>query len=493
MGHRLGVNGLAVDKDQQYLYFTPRTESPRSTITIVTLYSYSAGRDGVICVWDFCEYDRDLDIRNGSFMHTSRASSIASSTTVTSKTRYRHHVQAHTHWINDIVLAQDNRALVSASSDTSVKVWRPYSSDRIPPQTIGLHGDYVKCLASPGLRSPWVAAGSLDRTVRLWDLSGAGDYLAIHTADEGYAEKGSVYALAAKNSLLATGGPDSTVKIWDPKSGKKVTQFIGHTDNIRSILISDDCSTILTASSDHSIKLWSLRAGRCLYNLAIHDDSVWSLYSDHPDLTIFYSGDRSGVVAKTDMSHGDQDVDQGLSIALCQEQNGITRIAAADDDILVSTASSSINRWEDADMQDGVRIPDAVKSHRWSVASRNRFSLSSQSTEKSITSSATAVNSRDKLPLNCVLRMPGFPRLPSMIRKERERHSINQTSQHRKSSVSVAADEIGHFAPLRSLAHETIEGQHGLIKHHLLNDRRRVLTLDSAGEVLLWDLLRVSI
>ncbi len=44
--------------------------------------------------------------------------------------------------------------------------------------------------------------------------------------------------------------------------------------------------------------------------------------------------------------------------------------------------------------------------------------------------------------------------------------------------------------PVRMQPEYSIEGQNGLIKHVMLNDRKRVLTLDTAGEVVLWDLLK---
>jgi WD repeat-containing protein 48 len=46
---------------------------------------------------------------------------------------------------------------------------------------------------------------------------------------------------------------------------------------------------------------------------------------------------------------------------------------------------------------------------------------------------------------------------------------------------------------MRNRPDQTIEGQHGLMKHIMLNDKKRVLTLDTAGEVILWDILKVSI
>ena len=441
---------------------------------------YSAGRDGVLCAWDLST----LPIQHNGFGECDNRTKLsAENGAVASSTRSHKHAQAHTHWINDAALAQNKTALVSASSDTSVKVWTPFASDKLPPQTIGLHGDYVKCLSCPHQQSPYIVAAGLDRNVRLWDLGGEGERLSIPMCNQGTAEKGSVYALAANNTMIATGGPSSATKLWDPRSGKLITQFIGHTDNIRSVLISEDCNTVLTASSDHTIKVWSLAAGRCLSNLAIHTDSVWSLFSDKPDLSVFYSGDRSGVVAKTQMGV-EKDLDTGLSVAICQESEGINKIVTAGDRLWAATASSSINSWQDADMKSGVYVPESIRSQRWSI--RSRFSTSSL---PSVAPSSKSTN--EKMPLSCVLKVPGIPGFPMLRQRDRDRHSLTHTVTARKSSVPIATEEIGTFSPLRMLPTETVEGQHGLIKHHLLNDRRRVLTVDSAGEVLMWDLIQV--
>ncbi len=62
----------------------------------------------------------------------------------------------------------------------------------------------------------------------------------------------------------------------------------------------------------------------------------------------------------------------------------------------------------------------------------------------------------------------------------------------RKGSEILIDPLLPVVEPIHHLPEETIEGQNGLVKHKLLNDRRRVLTLDTAGDVLLWDLIRVS-
>ncbi|WEW60963.1 hypothetical protein PRK78_006451 [Emydomyces testavorans] len=432
-GHRLGVNGLAVDTGRSLLY--------------------SAGRDGVICAWDLhlnFPSRRSLSSRPREGISSDPASDSNSDPNSVRPTTFHRQVQAHTHWINDIILAQSNSALVSGSSDTTVRVWRQDSEGATIPPSIGRHSDYVKCLASPRSHADWIASGGLDHKIYIWDLSGGGEKLKIDVSQNDRTQKGSVYALGARGSILASGGPDSVVRIWDSNSGKLATKFVGHTDNVRSILINEDGNTVLTASSDQTIKVWSITAGRCMHTLTMHNESVWSLYSDHPQLSVFYSSDRSGLVAKTDIRNA-SDVDQGICVAALQENEGVFKVIAAGGHIWTATPKSSINRWRDVDTATIELITSPQQSPR------HVGSMASASNEPSM----TEVNE------------PNVPRSSILV--------ISNTSANEQSE---------ECNPVRAQPEETIEGKHGIIKHMMLNDRTRALTKDTAGEVVLWDLLR---
>lgn len=53
------------------------------------------------------------------------------------------------------------------------------------------------------------------------------------------------YAIDDAGTLVAAGSPERVVRLWDPRisptnEGQSITGLIGHTDNIRAILLSGD-------------------------------------------------------------------------------------------------------------------------------------------------------------------------------------------------------------------------------------------------------------
>lgn len=102
--------------------------------------------------------------------------------------------------------------------------------------------DYVQCLAHPKQRN-WVASGGFDRMIKLWDLNRERqDPIITLSPPEESNTKASVYSIAtdAAGSFIASGSPEKVIRLWDPRSGKRTGKLVGHTDNIRNILISED-------------------------------------------------------------------------------------------------------------------------------------------------------------------------------------------------------------------------------------------------------------
>ncbi|KAI7873407.1 WD40-repeat-containing domain protein [Mucor mucedo] len=388
----------------------------------------------------------------------------------------------HTDWVNDIVLCEGGTCVVSASSDRTIKLWKPYSDAPKVAHTIGYHTDFAKCLtyaSKPG----WVASGGLDRKINIWDIEKSEAALSIdagpinHYSDgtsesnsslHNTSSKCSIYALAVNPSgtLLASGSPEKVVRLWDPRSGKRISKLTGHTDNIRALLISDDGQYILSGSSDSTIKLWSVKAQRCLTTYETHPDSVWSLYSDHPELKTFYSGSRDGLVNKTEISGQTLSEGESECIGLFKEDSGVIKIAALEDTyVWTATTSSSINRW--------LSVPPAESRQ---VLPRSEFN--------------------PDIPPSALIKLPPA-KSPYTSQVTDSFVGSDSITMYAGSVLSIPisyqdedVDLQETLIPLRASPDHVIEGKPGITAHLILHNRRHILTKDTNGEITMWDLTK---
>jgi len=89
-----------------------------------------------------------------------------------------------------------------------------------------------------------------------------------------------------------------------------------------------------------------------------------------------------------------------------------------------------------------------------------------------------------------LLRLSATAPFPAYRTKDIETQTLHSAASIRRPTEANEEDSQSGVC-VRSSPDFTIEGQHGLIKHAILNNKRQVLTTDTAGEVTLWDLIKV--
>src|SRR6266851_5366068 len=72
---------------------------------------------------------------------------------------------------------------------------------------------------------------------------------------------GSVFAVrySGDGALLASGGWDGTVRLWNPRTRAEVGVLTGHAGPVRSIAFADG-TMLASAGRDRTIRLWDLAA-----------------------------------------------------------------------------------------------------------------------------------------------------------------------------------------------------------------------------------------
>ncbi|KAL3891526.1 hypothetical protein ACJMK2_003786 [Sinanodonta woodiana] len=293
--HRSGVNALQYD------------------LTLNRLYS--AGRDSIIRIWN----------------------------TKTNKDPYILSMEHHTDWVNDIVLCCGGRTLISASSDTTVKVWNAHKGFCM--STLRTHKDYVKALAYAKDKEH-VASAGLDRSIFLWDVNTLTALTASNntvTTSSLNGNKDSIYSLAMNQSgtVIVSGSTEKVLRVWDPRTCQKMMKLKGHSDNVKALVLNRDGTQCLSGSSDGTIRLWSLGQQRCVATYRVHDEGVWAIQAND-SFTMVYSAGRDRRIWVTDIRNPEN------RTLICEEKAPVLKLELAHTDhpsLWAATTDSCIRNW----------------------------------------------------------------------------------------------------------------------------------------------------
>ena len=80
-------------------------------------------------------------------------------------------------------------------------------------------------------------------------------------AQTGHTNAINAIAFNADGSLLASGGRDSAIKIWDVRTGRELRALAGHLGSITSLVFSKDGKILISGGLDSTIRYWEVDSG----------------------------------------------------------------------------------------------------------------------------------------------------------------------------------------------------------------------------------------
>ena len=163
-------------------------------------------------------------------------------------------LEAHTGPVADVRFAPDGATLVSAGSDKTLKQWDVAQSRVLFRHTLrGLAAGVA--LSAEGALVAAASDGALYRIPRP-----AGKPLAGH---EG---RVTSVAYSPDGGLVAAGGADRRVHLWETASGSHVRELRGAVDQVLSVAISPDGQFAAAGSKDGYARVWRLDSGVMIGN-----------------------------------------------------------------------------------------------------------------------------------------------------------------------------------------------------------------------------------
>ncbi|MEG3906219.1 serine/threonine-protein kinase [Microcoleus sp. B4-C5] len=157
--------------------------------------------------------------------------------------------------VNAIALSPDGQTLVSASFGT-IRIWN-VRTGRLVRTLNSVHSKKsVKTVAvSPD--SSILASGGDDNNVILWDLK-TGRRMRTIAAHKAAVNE---IAFSRDGQTLASGSDDKTVRLWNVRTGSRLRTLSGHAGGVNAIALSRDGKTLASGSQDKTVRLWNLGTG----------------------------------------------------------------------------------------------------------------------------------------------------------------------------------------------------------------------------------------
>ncbi|CAK4684207.1 hypothetical protein LEN26_016204 [Aphanomyces euteiches] len=171
----------------------------------------------------------------------------------------------HTLTVSSLAIDHDEKRLASGSRDTSVALWDVETAARIQ-QTI-VSQNIVTCMAWVPTEAQLVAQGGEDLRLRIWDCRA---WKSPAQTIEGYVyfplaldiSEDGVYLFTTSKGFNAVGCEG---RVWDRRTGKQVVELTGHSqDTTACAYIPHHNDEGVTASKDSTIRVWNMETGEQL-------------------------------------------------------------------------------------------------------------------------------------------------------------------------------------------------------------------------------------
>jgi WD40 repeat protein len=197
-----------------------------------------------------------------------------------------------------LAISTDQRLLVSAGCDGTVKLWDAASG--IEVRTLHSDGESLWAVAIDR-NGELIAAAGDEGTIFVWQaITGQ----VVHRL-RGHAERVTSLSFRPSGSQLASASADDTIRIWDLRTGKTTRTLDDHHGDVNCVVFSADGERLASAGEDQKLYVWKNGLREPEITISDHSDDLETV-GFAPDGSRLATGTRDGTIAVYDTKTGKQ-------------------------------------------------------------------------------------------------------------------------------------------------------------------------------------------
>ena len=174
--------------------------------------------------------------------------------------------------INKFNLSDTNKALKEKISESHSNLIQFRDKEFNKNKFLKYHNGEFRC-AVVSKDGKLLATGGYDTTIRLWDLENKEQVACLI-----YHRNNITCLDISKNDyFIASGSFDKTVALWDFNKRQVIRVYSGHSDAICAVSISNDSSFMVSCSENNEIIVWDVKSGKSL-NKVVFNYFIWSAF-----------------------------------------------------------------------------------------------------------------------------------------------------------------------------------------------------------------------
>ena len=189
-------------------------------------------------------------------------------------------LEGHKAPVNTAVFSQNDKKIVTSSDDGTAKIWDAFTGQFL--DNLDCHnGKLIGAIYSPD--SSKIASFS-DSAICMWDAATAGLLKVI--SGVGIA----AVSFSPDGTSLLTVSDGDKVSLWNIAEGRRTLTYSGHTSRVNSAQFSHDGLRVITAAADHKARLFDASTGVLISALAGHNGEVDNaLFSQNDEIVLTFS------------------------------------------------------------------------------------------------------------------------------------------------------------------------------------------------------------